>query len=256
MQACGQKVGLFLAGVQKAGTTSLFTRLAQHPELAAPHGKEPHFFDNETLAWPTPDYAPLHASYPADDGRLRFDATPVYSFWEPAMARIHRYNPEARIILILRDPALRALSQWRMARARGAEDLSFAEAIRAEPARLAAAPPWSLFWAMKSFAARGHYGEQLARIYAHFPRDRVLLLRSEDFFAHQGNVLDVIARFLGVAPFPDLPEVHERRGDPIHTASAEDLGAVRRLLAEDLQRFAELSGWDITTWLAPEAAAP
>jgi hypothetical protein len=251
----GQKVGLFLAGAQKAGTTSLFTLLAQHPQLAAPHGKEPHFFDNEALAWPAPDYTPLHASYPAGDQRLRFDATPVYSFWGPAMARIHRYNAEARIILLLRDPALRALSQWRMARARGAEDLSFAEAIRAEPARLAAAPPWSLFWSMKSFAARGRYGEQLARIYAHFPRDQVLLLRAEDFFRQQGKTLAEIACFLGIASFPDLPEVHEHRGDPAHTASAEDLAAVRRLLAEDLQHFAALSGWDIGSWFAAEPAA-
>lgn len=254
MAASGQKVGLFLAGVQKAGTTSLFTRLAQHPALAAPHDKEPHFFDNESLAWPTPDYAPLHACYPAVDGRIRFDATPVYSFWAPAMARIHRYNPEARIILILRDPAVRALSQWRMARARGAEKLSFAEAIQAEPARLAAAPPWSLFWATKSFVSRGRYGEQLARIYAHFPRDQVLLLRAENFFAHQRTTLDTIARFVRIAPFPDLPEVHERQGELAHVASAEDLDAVRRLLAEDLHLFAALSGWDISTWLVPESA--
>lgn len=137
----GRTVGLFIAGAQKGGTTSLFTRLAQHPGLASPRVKEPHFFDQESRDWARPDYAPLHAHYPAPDDRLRFDATPVYSFWEPAMARIHRYNPEARIILLLRDPAERALSQWRMARERGAEALSFIDAIHAEPDRLATSPP-------------------------------------------------------------------------------------------------------------------
>lgn len=255
MEACGAKVGLFVAGAQKGGTTSLFTRLAPHPELSAPSHKEPHFFDDEAIDWPDPDYGRLHAWYaPAAEGCLRFDATPIYSFWGPAMARIHLYNPEARLILLLRNPAQRGLSQWRMARERGAEALSFIEAIRAEPGRLAAAAPWSWTWVTKSFLARSRYGEQLARIDTYFPRDRVLLLRSEDFFANQAETLDTIARFLGIAPFAALPEVHERRGDPAYAASDADLAEVRGLLSEDLRRFAALSGWDIRPWLSPEPA--
>ncbi|GAB0117448.1 deacetylase sulfotransferase [Acidisoma sp. 7E03] len=245
---------MFVAGVQKGGTTSLFTRLAQHPAFAAPLKKEPHFFDEEGRDWDRPDYEVLHAEYPTADGRLRFESTPVYSYWEPAMARIHRYNPDALIILLLRDPAQRALSQWRMERANGGEKLSFLEAIRAEPARLAKSPPWCFFWSAKSFVARGRYGTQLARILEYFPRERVLLLRSEDFFARQAETLAAIASFLGVGPFPEQPTVHEHQGDPALSAPDEALDEVRHLLAEDLALFASLSGWDVRDWLAPQSA--
>lgn len=107
---------------------------------------------------------------------------------------------------------------------------------------------------MKSFAARGRYGAQFARILRYFPRERVLLLRSEDFFARQAETLAAIARFLGLEPFPAQPEVHERAGNPAHGAPAEALDEVRHLLAEDIALFASLSGWDVSAWRAPALA--
>lgn len=49
------RLDFLIGGVQKAGTTSLFGYLSEHPQLMAPSQKETHFFDNEGFDWPTPD---------------------------------------------------------------------------------------------------------------------------------------------------------------------------------------------------------
>jgi hypothetical protein len=93
--------------------------------------KESHFFDRETgVDWRTPDYDILHQAYADDEGRLRGDATPVTLFWTPAQYRMLAYNPQMRFIILLRDPAERAYSHWKMIRGRGQEPLPFGEAIR------------------------------------------------------------------------------------------------------------------------------
>ena len=244
------KVGLFLAGVQKGGTTSLFELLRRHPQLAAPGRKETHFFDDESLGWPLRDERPLHDWYDADSaGRLRFDATPIYAFWAPALDRILAYNHAARFILLFRDPVARAVSHWRMERGRGAEDLGFAEAVRAEPQRLAAAPAWSRAWREHSYVARGRYGEQLARLLSRFPRDQMLLQRSDELHRDQGATLARIAAFLGIDPFPDMPAMHALEGESRELADTAAQDAVRRLLADDMRCFSALSGLDVSDWL-------
>ena len=248
------KAGLFLAGVQKGGTTSLFAHLARHPQLAPPGRKETHFFDDETQDWQSPDYQHFHDWFASDSaGLLRFDATPIYSFWAPALDRIRTYNPDARLVLLFRDPVARAVSHWRMERERGTEQLSFADAVRAEPQRLAAAM-WSRAWREHSYVTRGRYGEQLARIVSRFPRDQLLLLRSDAFYRDQRATLARIADFLEISPFPDLPAMHALEGrHPEHANKAEQ-DAIRALLADDMHCFASLSGLDVADWLPDEIA--
>ena len=91
------RLGLIVGGVQKAGTTSLFGYLQDHPSLLAPSVKELHFFDDETLDWASSDYASLDSFFPADVAGLRFEITPVYLFWPPALERIRAYNPDIKL---------------------------------------------------------------------------------------------------------------------------------------------------------------
>src|SRR5438552_3144643 len=98
-------LGFIVGGVQKAGTTSLFGYLNQHPQMAAPSTKETHFFDDETQKWSEPDYAKLQHLFPEDIGtRIGFDVTPIYLFWPHALERIKRYSPGIKLIFIFRDP--------------------------------------------------------------------------------------------------------------------------------------------------------
>ncbi len=111
---------LFLAGFPKAGTTSLFSWLAAHPEVCGARPKEPgHFLP---LRWgdplPPPDYARNFAH--ARSERWRLDGTPGHAYGGGAVAEaIREASPDAHAILLLRDPVGRAFSYYRYRQSQG-----------------------------------------------------------------------------------------------------------------------------------------
>ena len=98
-----------MCGTQKGGTTALAAYLRQHPGIHLPETKELHFFDDETQPWPNPDLNSLHRYFQAADTDQHWgEATPISLYWDQAAERIWRYNPEIRLIVILRNPIDRA----------------------------------------------------------------------------------------------------------------------------------------------------
>ncbi len=225
----------------------------EHPELAAPAHKEPHFFDDETIDWERPDYGALHALYPSGtNGGIQFDSTPIYSFWPPSPARIAAYNPSARFIMLFRDPIERAWSHWRKEYTRGIETLPFAEAIREGRRRLEAVPATTEANRIFSYVERGCYTGQLKRLLGCFPPEQLLCLRSQDLLHDPRGVLGQVAGFLGIAPFPDTKPRRENPGRPINSAgpSPADIRYLSDLFRSDLMEFASLSHLDVSDWLA------
>lgn len=255
-----QRVSVFGCGVQKGGTTTLHAYFAEHPGLSAPIRKETHFFDDEAQDWSWPDYRQHDAFYAADDGdRLRFDVTPIYGYWEPALARIQAYNPEAKLIFLWRDPFRRAHSHWKMQVSRRVETLSFSEALAAEDGRLAEAGPTGEGRRFYSYVDRGRYASQLRRAQSLFPETQILNLRSEDLFGNHMATLGRVAAFLGVAPFAPVEAKHEmkrrgRGGD--ERPSRADFDFVASRLAGEMEDFAALSGLDISGWMKPPTETP
>ncbi|HZU63063.1 MAG TPA: sulfotransferase [Novosphingobium sp.] len=245
------RLGLFVCGAQKGGTSALAAYLRQHPGLSPPPAKELHFFDDEARCWARPDYTALEAGFAPADGRLRYECTPAYGFWRPALARIAAYHPAARLVFVLRDPFHRAWSHWCMEYARGAESLPFAEAIRAGRRRLRGRGGLDPAWRAWSYVERGFYGLQLARARGHFPAAQILCLRSEDLAADPAGTLARLAGFAGLAPFPPLAplRVHEapRRAWPCAPTEA-DRALVMAELAADLADCTRLSGLDTGGW--------
>jgi hypothetical protein len=88
------------------------------------------------------------------------EATPIYMYWKRALPRIREYNPDLKLIMILRNPITRAYSHWNFERLASRESLPFREALLAEPARTAAVLPKQL--RNGSYIARGRYTAQLA----------------------------------------------------------------------------------------------
>jgi hypothetical protein len=248
----GDRVGLFIAGVQKAGTTSLYSHLAAHRQLAAGEEKELHFFDDERIDWTTPDYDALHRRFPLSrNGRLRFDATPIYLFWPPALARIRRYNPDARFIVLVREPIARAHSAWAMEVRRGVERLSFSRAIRDGRDRLPlherTAPAWREF----SYVERGFYGQQVASALALFPRERFLFLRSADLHDDHRRVLRDVSDFLGLDPFPECDARYDHRrplDQAVEPMAPDDHAYLRALYHRDTTQFAALANVRVNDW--------
>ena len=198
----------FIAGAPKAGTTALHAALARHPDLYLSAVKEPKFFltdgpppaqggpgDAKTYRehiWRQPDYEALFASAPP--GTITGESTPFYLYNLAAQQRINKLIPQARMIIVLRDPIERAHSNWTHLWSAGLDPIDdFVGACDAEDRRLAAG--WADFWHYKRI---GLYGEQLEHLYTLFPAERVLLLRYRDLVDNPGGTLDRICAFLGI----------------------------------------------------------
>ena len=121
---------LVIAGVAKAGTTSLFRYLAQHPDVCPSSVKEPRYFTavrySEPLA-PLTDYSRLFAHWGGE--RWRMEATPGYFPGGKAVAgAIDEVLPDSRVVVLFRDPVQRCWSWYRFVKstARIPKDLGFA----------------------------------------------------------------------------------------------------------------------------------
>jgi len=239
-----ERVAFIVAGVQKGGTTALFDYLADEPGVSLSQVKEVHFFDDDALDWAAPDYGAYHAGFAPFDGRPRGEATPIYLYWPNCLERIAAYNPSAKLIILMRDPVERAWSHWKMDYSRKLDPLPFALAIREGRQRLFDAEPWG-FHRNFSYVERGFYGEQMARLFAIFPREQVLALRAEDLRADPAATLAQVRRFLGLAPGPAPTPRESNLGlemDYGSTLTADDVGYLRSVYARDQQRLADLTG--------------
>jgi len=237
-------VNFIIAGVQKGGTTALFDYLSDEPGIALSRVKEVHFFDDEAQDWARPDYAAYHRHFDAPAGGPCGEATPIYAYWPNSLQRIAAYNPAMRIVLVLRDPVQRAWSHWRMEYARGAETQPFAWCIRDGRKRLFDAEPWGHHREF-SYVERGFYGEQVERLLAIFPREQVLILRSEDLRGDPAPVLSAVRAFIGLPPGPlaAAREVHVGRDmDYGSELTDADVGFLRDLYARDMARLRDLTG--------------
>src|SRR5580658_4393131 len=197
-------------GAPKSGTTALHAALAQHPGLYMSPVKEPKFFlsdgppparggpgDAQTYrehVWRRADYEALFDAAPA--GTLRGESTPLYLYDPAAQRRIRELIPQAKLIVVLRDPVERAHSNWTHLWSAGLEPIGdFVEACAEEPRRIEAG--WDSFW---HYTGLGRYGEQLENLYRLFPRDQVLILRYLRLVDSPAETLDEICTFLGVEP--------------------------------------------------------
>ncbi|WP_371410078.1 sulfotransferase [Mesorhizobium sp. LCM 4577] len=243
-------MGFIVGGVQKAGTTSLFGYLSLHPQMVIPSTKEAHFFDDETQNWAEPDYSKLRRLFPEGIGTgIGFDVTPIYLFWPPALERIRRYNPRIKLIFVFRDPIERAWSQWRMETDRQAESLPFHVAIRQGRWRLRSVVQTDPAWRVYSYVERGFYARQLRRLFALFPRENVLLLRSLDLQNDHRGTLESIARFLSIQSFPPLAPRKDHTGKTRENElRPEDVTYLREVFYDDTVEFSRLSGLSVADW--------
>ncbi|MEU3456314.1 sulfotransferase [Micromonospora sp. NPDC006766] len=254
--APGALPDFLIIGGQRCGTTSLYHYLTAHPQVRAATGKELQFFSlhhGRGRRW-------YRAHFPtAAPGRHSFEASPYYLFHPSVPRRVAETLPRARFVALLRDPVERAYSHYLHTRSYGAEPLSFADALRAEPDRLAAAlrdgPDTRAAHAAlrnHSYAARGRYVEQLERWYAHVPRERLLVLRSEDLYADPAGVYAQTLRFLDLEPF--VPPAFARHTRRVDRGPSELTDALRAELAAEFAphnaRLAALLGWS-QTWPTP-----
>lgn len=223
-------------GAQKAGTTSLHAWLRQHPQIFLPALKEVHYFDLQHGKGPRWYRRHFAAAAP---GQRCGEITPYYLLHPLAPERIAALLPEARLIVLLRDPVERTLSQLRHSIRLGLEPLDPAAALNAEEDRLRDA--LTCLRAGRRHAAHQHQGyvlrsryeEQLTRYETLFGRTQLLLLRSEDLFAHPEQIWPRVLAFLDVNP--DVPVPSLPHDNPSDNAGRPASPALRAHLREQLE---------------------
>lgn len=214
-----------VAGVQRGGTTSLFRALLQHPQAVRPtfHKGTDYFSQNYRRGegwyrshFPLRFIAARRRSQPP----ITFESCEYYLFHPLAAGRIAADLPRAKIVVMLRDPVERAYSAYEHERARGYDDRSFEQALAEEDelveADLAKMATGEIddSYACRHYAYRhrGDYVTQLERLFASVPRDQVLVLQSEEFFANPESVFERLTRFVGLQPvMPSSFDQHNAR---------------------------------------------
>lgn len=219
-----------MIGAAKAGTTSLYYYLKQHPQIYLPSGynKEPDFLalEGEKLEYPGPRgmFKMRNRITDIESYRALFDevttqkaigeASTLYIYSEKAPERIQYYIPEAKLIAILRDPVERAFSHYLYWASQGFEpdtDFNFAKAIQAEPQRLGEG--WSHNW---HYVQRGFYYVQIKRYFDRFDASQIKIYLYEDLFKDKIAVVQDIFRFLGVDDtfVPNVSKTHNQTAVP------------------------------------------
>ena len=242
----GELPDVLIIGAQKAGTTSLFYYLAQHPGVSASRTKEVHYFDNaydKGETWYRRHFERRHGP------EIFVEASPYYLYHPLAPGRASALLPKAKLIVLLREPVSRAFSHYHHERARGFEPLSFEEAMNTEPQRLGDSDTRlargeigrSFEHQHFSYRSRGLYADQIERWLEHFPASAFLFLKAEAMFASPQPVFDRVCDFLGLprVVLADPAPRHQRSYPPLPERTREELG---RFYEEPNLRLAELTG--------------
>jgi hypothetical protein len=221
--------GFLIIGGQRCGTTSMYRTLSQHPAvLKAVRHKGVHYFDTDYdkgLAWYRAHF-PLERTADAVERRLgvrplTFESSPYYMFHPLAAERIAADLPEAKVLVLLRDPVERAYSAHAHELARGYEDQDFETALALEEERLdgeaeklIADPSYrSHSHQHHGYLQRGRYVEHLERLEKTFGRDRIHVVDSHRFFTDPEPVHDAVLEFLGL-PHLGYPAFEQHNARP------------------------------------------
>ena len=195
-----------IVGAQKCGTTALAHFLSQHSDIGMAIPKEVHLFDSPEFS---SDWTPEHIDeryqphfVDCAGTAIRGEATPIYMFLPGIVPELKRYNPDLKLIVVLRDPVERAISHFYMEKNRDAEHLPLWLALLSEPLRLRRCRDTRAHGsAMRvcAYRRRGLYSIQLRELYRFFDSDKVLIVRTRDLRTRHHDILGRVFRYLGVS---------------------------------------------------------
>jgi hypothetical protein len=185
-------IDFFIIGAHKAGTTSLYDYLAQHPALFLPEIKETRFFNEpaiyqQGIRW-------LEPYYRSARNETLLGGADVHSMYFPISARnLYEHNPRMKLIAILRNPVDRAYSAYWWGRRNGFEHCrTFEEALALEERRARGSYTER---SELTILSHGRYAEQLQRFYSLFGSSNVLVLLTEDLA--DNRLRDTLSRTMG-----------------------------------------------------------
>ena len=194
------KVDFFIVGAPKAGTTSLYYYLDQHPDINMSSVKEPNFFSHkfinkQKLYYQTKNVESIedyHNLFKKPKDKLIYgEASVSYLFYDVAQS-IKEYNPNAKIIIILRNPVSRSFSHYLMDCKLGFVKDSFSNIVE----RRSKDRNSDLFY--QQYIELSKYFNQVERYYQVFDTNNILIINYNDFINDTKSSLFRVADFLGV----------------------------------------------------------
>jgi hypothetical protein len=272
----GRGPNFFIAGAPKAGTDALYYELDQHPEVYMSPIKEPCYFSSEIrpqnfapdlrarmeeLVKSSRDYAR------SDMSRKRFggiisdwddylrlfaavrdekaigEGSVCYLWSKSAASAIASRLPNAKIIIVLMDPAERAFAQYRKSVQDGHVHHSFRSHLEA-----------SLQYAsdklglLHPFLEFGRYAEQIERYLKVFPRTQLNISFYEDAVADYNRWFGEILSFLRVDPH-FVPGPDERKNERSQQMREEDRSLLVEYYREDIRQLEDLLHCNLSAWL-------
>ncbi len=193
-----------IIGAGKSGTTSLDNYLKQHPQIFISERKEPNFFGYELnqlsdfsikseidhysgSVTNIDDYLQLFES--ASQNQLKGETSNTYMYHQNAVVRISHYNPEVKIIAILRQPAERLYSRFlHLARENELPTENFSDCMDKN----------SIWWWRNDLVKEGFYGEHLSKYFETFASNQIKIFLFEDLQNDPVQLFKDIFDFLGI----------------------------------------------------------
>lgn len=242
-----------ILGAQKAGTTLLYSYLANHPQIKRPAFKEAHFFDRDEnyQKGKVQYFKNFELPFKFSKRQITFEATPDYLYFEKCSKRIFNYlGGDIKLIICLRDPVKRAYSAWNMhhyhflnhSRHSSLYDpRSFKEAVEQELKDINNQND------IYSYISKGIYAPQIERYIELFSKDKILIMDNEDLKTNIGLSLKEITDFLDLNEF-DLGNVvkddqfWDNTGKYAEKPGADIIETLQQFYKKYDQQLVELTG--------------
>jgi hypothetical protein len=201
------KVDFFCVGVAKAGTTTLHDLLSLQNGICLPRRKETNYFsfgcsgkpaftgplDNSSVNEPTiTSLEEYQNDFDLEPGCLIGEVCPSYTL-AGAAQNIHKHNPDAKIIILLREPVSRSYSNYQHLVRDGREYAAFEEALADESDRLQKG--WEWFWGLKRNSL---YFDTVKEYIEIFGEQNVKILLFDEFIKNQHHQLKEVMEFIGL----------------------------------------------------------
>jgi len=192
----------FIVGGARCGTTSLYAYLKQYPDIFLPERKEPHYYSSQSTPlpyWLLPlrsitkkqDYLQLFEN--SKEGMIVGDASATYLMNLDVPKLIFEDNPNAKIIISLRNPIDRTYTAYLAQYRSGNEKSSFGESIRRDFSSITGEE------IQRQSALNSDYYEYVNNYYHYFPKEQIKIIIFEEFIKNPKQTVKELLHFLNIS---------------------------------------------------------
>ncbi|MFP4023313.1 MAG: sulfotransferase family protein [Thiohalospira sp.] len=200
------KVNLLIIGAGRSGTTSLCEHLKHHPDICFSTLKEIPFFSIDEIYQRGYNY--YHSFFKFPDRPVIASSDTYLLIDQKSPERIKQYNPDMKIIILMREPVERAYSSYIYAINNGHQkkEIGLKESFLKEKD----------FINQKDIVTRNNLGHFYSGLYykhikywmKFFPKENFLLLKTSELQTHPSKTLSTISSFLGISDFKNMNKIH------------------------------------------------